>query len=151
LKLIKESISARNSKKVDTVNLSRQLSNLDNHSLELPESHVYGEAPPSYKQAKYFPKANLSKDNNLLINQEKISSSQTIEVNESHVYENLEDVLDKSSICYNKQCSQQRRAKFQGLKKNSKRNSSITESSTESINVMISKKNLSSPINEIAD
>jgi len=115
------------------------------------ESLVYGDPPPSYKQAKYFPKANFSKENNLLLNKNgKPSSSKITEVNESHVYENIEDVLNKSNT---REGSQQKRTKFQGLKNNSnKRNSnSITESSTESINVVIVKKNLSSPINETAD
>lgn len=110
---------------------------------EIHDFHVYSDAPPSYKQAKYFPKADLTKN--------KVNNSNSDNELEPNVYENIEDVLE------NKSKNNHRKGKFQGLKKQHSSNKrQISQDSTESTELIngqriSSNKNQSSLINETVD
>ncbi len=97
--------------------------NLENHYEEFVDlnEEEYGEPPPSYKHAKFYPKARNLNDDDI---------DNRCETGSSHVYENIEDNNNNTSQLNsnysNPSSSQQqqqqhnhRRTRFQGLKKNS--------------------------------
>ncbi len=132
--------------------------------LSIPEYQVYGDAPPSYKHSKNFPKADLSSASGHIYtnptsghnskNQSRTKKSSFVSQvkdahsgeAESHIYENIEEV--GSSI----KASGSRKGKFQPHKKNQ------SGSSQESIDLMQHRttatpmpKKFSSPITHMAD
>jgi hypothetical protein len=117
------------------------------NQLEAIDYQLYGEAPPSYKLSKYYPKANFNIDGPeapslttvepLLNNESKEEDEKT-----SHIYENIDDASQNHQLVikfkprsndnetnYSQAQmaanSKRKRSKFQGVKKNSSLNSSI--------------------------
>jgi hypothetical protein len=95
---------------------------------------VYGEPPPSYKQAKYFPKAPI-KNVSLSIDLNQNNNNDDDD-DENHIYENIEEEGETRRINRNNNNSNnlinlenlnrnrpppqiQKKAKFQALKKHS--------------------------------
>ena len=88
---------------------------------------MHGEPPPSYKQAKYFPQAVFTDEFDSSTSRPPAQSlmksnvlSNTAEA-DSHIYENIEETENISAKKIRPNCGsgQQRKGKFQSLKKHS--------------------------------
>jgi hypothetical protein len=119
--------------------------------IENDYEQMYGEPPPSYKQAKYYPKVNEASLDRVTHKTQLAKKSyfdkEDLE-NISHIYENIDDLAYHSSrnqnehSKYHHNSSQSsKRSKFQALKKHSNmhsstrkmREQSTTESNDESV------------------
>lgn len=133
------------------------------------DCHIYGDAPPSYKQSKYFPQADLTDELSIYSDPHpnppvvQLRDHQAVDTNEEdmHVYANIEEnVINNSGHVNSKrpQQSSNRKGKFQALKKHSSnpnRKATRNSDSSDSIEFGIGEPRvsslLSSPIVNIAD
>ncbi len=149
-KLKNDTCRVEKSKKKSKMLLVNNSANRTQCLIENDYEQMYGEPPPSYKQAKYYPKVNESNLNQVSRNSQlpKMSYFEKEDLESiSHIYENIDDLpyhnnrIANGNSKYQHSSSQSsKKSKFQALKKHSnlhastrKLNKMREQSTTESI------------------